>query len=265
MGRFDTGLAVRKTLQQYCAARDNAIRLYTDGHRLIDQANQIVVENASYGLGRDVQCGSPESVTRKIDADFWRACFKRTGLTRLMDEQASNEFNNSLEKNPPAFTMDNIETEMIAMSQDAEMLFRRGIYNVFRHLDSGYWNNNHEPYEISRKSVIRTMFELRWGGGVDLHYHRYQLLNDIDRVCQVLQNKDWTAHSLELKIKKALQEQASDKDAPDSPGIYEDEDYHLTGYKNGNGHLIIKKPAVLAAINREIAAHCNHMKLAEAA
>jgi hypothetical protein len=256
MSHLDTGIAIRKSTEELVAERNRALNDYNMGKRLIESAEQVLRDNGSYGLGADIR--TPDA-RKRIDSEFWRLSFKRTGLTRLMDNQACNEFQDSLEKKPPDFTMDNITSTFLMMHQDAEMMFRRGVVNTFKSMSSNYWNNNHDPYVISQKSIISYMFEeYMWSNpGHRLGYRNSAMMNDIDRVVKVLSHREWTEHSLETQINDAVKH--------DSPGIYEDEDYLIKAFKNGNGHLTIKKPEIVAAINREMAAYYNHDKLAEAA
>jgi hypothetical protein len=258
MSYLDKNVAIRKSTEELVAERDNALALYADGYRLIMQTNEILTRNGSYGLGYDVRNADTASAKKRLDQEFWRLAFKRTGLTRLMDKQACDEFHNSLEKSPPEFSMKNIQSTFLMMHQDAEMMFRRGIVNTFKSMSPNYWTNNNEPYVISEKSIIGYMFENNWRApGHQLSYHNSAKINDIDRVVKVLSHRDWKEHSLETAINSSVKET--------TPGIYEDEDYHIKAFKNQNGHMTIKKPEIVAAINREMAAYFNHDQLQEAA
>lgn len=254
---WEKDVAIRKSTEQLTVERDLAIKHYGDGLRIFELSEAILKENGSYGLGCDHRVMGLGTATQRIDREFWRIAFKRTGLTALMDKQACDEFHNSLEKDPPGFTMDNIQSTFLMMHQDAEMMFRRGIVNTFKSMSQNYWTNNHEPYVIGKKSIVSYMFESDWNGGHRLGYHKSSQINDVDRVVKTLDHQKWEPHELETRINDAMK--------GTSPGIYEDDYYHIKAFKNQNGHLTIKRTDLLGAINREMAAFHNHDKLAEAA
>lgn len=261
MSRLEQTVALRKTLGEMVTERDNAVRLWNTGYKVLQQSHDLVAETIRYGAPQMYDIASPCKAAKMIDGAYWRASFERTGMTQIMDAKATTEFKNSLEKEPPQFSMDNIEAQYLTMYQDAEHMFQRGIYEVFRYLDHSYWNNNHEPYSLSRKNIIRGLFDtwaIKWSDrDLRLSYYNSDRINDIDRCVKVLTGRRHQPRELESKINQAMKGEA--------PWIYEDDDYQLKGFKNGNGHLIFKNQDTIDRLNREIANYCNHHQLAEAA
>jgi hypothetical protein len=258
-------IAVRKTLSDMVKDRNEAIRLWSDGYRLMDKAKDICNETAHYGGPPSLHEVEVGNATQKIDSMFWRQSFERTGMMQIMDAKASKEFQNSLEREPPVFSMDNIEVQYLTMYQEAEMMFQRGIYEVFMSLDHSYWNNNHEPYEISDRNILRGILdswstESSWSKP-RLSYYKTDWINDVDRCVKVLTGRKHEPRELETKINTALLEQSE----YGPPWIYEDSDYHMKFFKNCNCHLVFKNQDTIDRLNREIAAYCNHHRLAEAA
>jgi len=180
-------------------------------------------------------------------------------MTQIMDAKATKQFRDSLEREPPVFSMTNIETQYLTMYQEADHMFLRGIYEVFRSLDSNYWNNDHEPYQLSSKNIMRGMLDswsVGWGGP-RLSYYRTDWLNDVDRCVKVLTGRKHHPRELETRVNDAMK----DQDGP--PWLYEDDDYLMKFYKNCNCHLVFKNQDTIDRLNQSIAKYCNHHKLKE--
>ncbi len=253
---LSTDVALRKTMQEYVDSRNHVLKMYEDGRRLLSDAEFAMRESCQYGISGSAQPrDNVDEVRRSIDAQFWRETFKRTGVTQLMDAQASKELQTSLEKQPPAFTRENIQTQYLSLSQEADMMFRRGIVNTFHRMDPDYWTNNNKPYEIGRRSILNRMFDT-WSTNLRVNYNYSAEWNDIDRVIHVLDFKEHTPHGLETKLNSHFATTSEP---------YEDEYFQIKGFRNGNAHLLIKRDDLIGRINREIAAYYNATKLEEAA
>lgn len=254
-------IAVRKKLSDMVKDRDNAVRLWGDGYRLLQQAHDLCKETAHYGGPQLYETPDRHKAAKIIDQMFWRQSFERTGMMQIMDAKATKEFHNSLEKEAPVFSMANIESQYVTMYQEADTMFLRGIYEVFRHLDDSYWNNSHEPYQLSSRNIIRGALDdwsTKWGSP-HLSYYKTDWVNDMDRCAKVLTGRKHHPRELEMNINKAMK----DQDGP--PWIYEDDDYHMKFFKNCNCHLVFKNQDTIDRLNRAIAEYCNHHQLKEAA
>jgi hypothetical protein len=263
MSYLDKDVALRKTLGEMVEDRNEAVNLWAQGYRVLEMSEKKVKDVARYGGPRMYDVASPDKARHEIDKAFWRAAFERTRMMEIMDSKARKEFDNALERKPPVFSLDNIESQYVTMYQGADEMFLRGIYEVFRHLDESYWNNSHEPYQLSEKSILRGILD-SWSTENSwttphLSYHRTDLLNDIDRCVKVLTGRKHQPRELETKINAALK----DQDGP--PWVYEDDDYHMKFFKNCNCHLTFKNQDTIDRLNRAIAQYCNHHKLKEAA
>ena len=254
----------RKRLSDMVKERDNAVTLWNDGARLLDESMSIVKRTARYG-GPGWDLRNRGSAEKQIDAAYWRASFEQTGMTQIMDAKAINQFHQSLERDPPQFSMANIESQYLTMYQQADEMFLRGVYEVFRNLDDSYWTNNNEPYQISKKNIVGYMLD-SWS--VDsswvkprLSYSRHDWINDVDRCVKVLTGRKHQPRELEIKIN----EQLAYQDGEDPPWIYEDDDYHMKFFKNCNVHWTFKNQDTIDRLNKAIADYCNHHKLPEAA
>lgn len=248
-------VAIRKKLSELVEDRNTAMELVQHGAKAIDQAERKLREVGSYGLGIDGRF-SLEAAQRRIDAELWRLAFKRTGMTQIMDAKATKQFHDSLERKPPAFTMENIESQFLEMYQTADEMFLRGIYEVFARLSWDYKTNENQPYQLSNKNIIEWACSW-WSGRCSVEYSKADMFNDIDRCVRVLTGREHFPHELETRINTAL------KEFDGSPAIYEDDDYHMKFYKNGNCHLTFKNDDTVVLLNRAIAKYCGRMQLRE--
>jgi len=249
-------VAIRKTLGELADDRAIAVQLVKDCQRMMGMAEEKLTQNGSDGFGGSRLASESELITR-IDSEFWRLSFKRTGMTQIMDAKAVNEFNASLERNPPEFTMDNIESQYVTMYQQADEMFLRGIYLVFGRLSWSYKTNEREPYNLSRKNILE--YACSWWSDCSLEYSKAAMFNDMDRCVKVLTGRQHHPHELETRINDAMKQQTG------TPRIYEDDDYHMKFFKNQNCHLTFKKQDTLDRLNDAIARYCSMNRLEEAA
>lgn len=249
---FMKDVAFRASIEDFTKARDESLRLMEQGFKLMHMAQEKSGEHLRYGFPVDVLPRmSLERATTELDQRWWRYCFQFTGLAKLMDEQATKEFQESLEKDCPTFSIENIQTMALTMYQEKEAIFLRGIYNVFRQLDRGYRTNDRQRFEVTSKSIITWMFDTWWSGRGEyrINHHKRAMVNDIDRCLCVLSDRTYQEYSLETEIHAAIGK-------ADEENTFENDYLKIRGFKNGNGHIWIKDRELLAKINRCISEYC---------
>lgn len=264
MSRLDQAISIPKSLHQYAADRDRIIEIWSSGMRELHRADEMLRSYAFCGLDSNllpreggVGLGSGQintkAITRDVDRTLWRTAFDKTGLRNIMDQQAMDQFERQVRDDPPAFTMDNIEATFLEFFQQADEIFARGIYNVFRRLDHKYRTNEKEPFVIGDKAILGYRFQHRFGGGIEIRHSCDQLFGDIDRVFKTLDGKPFIPRSLESAINAEMKE---------PPYVYEDDYYQVKGFKNGNAHFKFKRADLLEKVNKIIAAYCGGNALA---
>ncbi|NQV85458.1 MAG: DUF4942 domain-containing protein [Woeseiaceae bacterium] len=150
-----TQLVPRTTVTQICARRRNALALYEKAYTAIDLSN-IALRDAA----KEAQAAGPvvsrfnhhtrgddvgwlggnklpelekfmESARRIVDNDVWAHIIELTGLERLMDKTAKDQFAKQLQDNPPEVSEENIEATLRQLGADQDMIFKRGIAECF--------------------------------------------------------------------------------------------------------------------------------------
>lgn len=250
---IDTRIALPRSLHDYIDCREDVIRLLTHAHETLDTAASAMRRFYPYGLSmQDKPHNSLAESIKEVDRKMWRQAFDKTGLHTFMDADARRQFEDALERRPVPFTLENVRTELLSFRQNADEMYARGVYNVFRQLPAGYRTNTREPFELGRKAIM-TLFSPRWSSGIELSRYRLDLVNDIDRVFKTLDNAPYVPRSLESAINAAMAEQ---------PYIFEDDYYRIKGYKNGNAHIEFKRSDLLERVNQIIGEYCNGNALA---
>lgn len=251
MSIFEKNLALPKTLEDYTEARNKARTMIESHYESSRRIDSYLKQIGNY-LYVDISPRQSLDLTLKqLDMRFWKLAFDATRFSLLMDDDAKKEFDRDLENKTPDFTVENCTATFLALHQEAEMMFKRGIVNTFRRLSGGYVTNSKEPFTIGKKSILSYMISM-WYGYPQIQYNQEQRVNDIDRVVKVVLGKPFEPRALESAMNNAFKNGEN----------YDDEFYHAKAFKNGNLHLTIKSDGALEKINELIAEYYGENKLA---
>lgn len=240
-----TNIALPTTLNDLLQARDEALRLIADARRITQMATDVLAQHGRYLMPRGAVMPEDEkNVRRELDCSMWRRAFDLTGFKQLMDAQAVAEFEKSLSPAPPEFTEANMRATFIDLRLNACTMFRRGVYNVFRYLSDDYRTNASEPFRIGRKVVMSWMVGPSFRRGLSIrHGHSSDKLNDLDRVFQTLDGKQFQPRTLESAMNAAFEQGQ----------VFESDYYRAKAFKNGNMHVEFKRLDLLDKVNEQIA------------
>jgi hypothetical protein len=254
-----TEVTLPRSLHEYADARARIVGELTTIYTLFEAVNDHVCEFVQYGLSGDCRPRkSLEEAIREVDRDFWRTAFDKTGLRQIMDREAKRQFEDSLKSNPPPFTIENIQAQCLELSQHAEELFARGVVNVFRRLSRDHVTNTDEPFKINERAILSSIFRPRYAAhGLEVISYNWSTeeLDDIDRVFKRLDGKLHIPRTLESAINAALHSGETN--------TYEDDYYHIRGFRNGNAHIRFKRPDLLEKVNKIIAGYYHENALAQ--
>lgn len=239
-----TNVAIPTTLTDLLVARDDALRLIADARNITEKAKAVLAPHGRYLMPRGAEMPEDDARIRaELDTSMWRRAFDMTGFKQLMDAQAVAEFEKSLSPKPPAFTEANIRSTFIDLRINAAAMFRRGVFNVFRYLSDDYRTNASEPFRIGRKVVLTWMVGPSYKRGLQIKHGSSDKLNDLDRVFQTLDGKQFQPRTLEFAMNQAFEECQ----------VFESDYYRAKAFKNGNMHLEFKRLDLLDKVNEQIA------------
>jgi len=236
-------IAIPTTLADVCAVRDLALDRIKRAYELLDTAKDALEGVTRYAWPYE---GSPRNsyqhTVSEIDARLWRDAFDKTNFLLLMDEEAKRRFFEDVEKKAPPFTMENIRSTFLTLSQEADAMFVRGLVNVFRRLSKDHRTNTNSPFKVNDRAILPYMVSLRFRGGLEVNYRSSERLNDLDRVFKVLAGARHQPRVLEHAINAVFV----------VDNRYEDDFYEIRGFRNGNMHLRFKRADLLEKANRLI-------------
>lgn len=244
-----------KSIEEICEARAQVINKIESAHRLLRDARKILDEVVTYAWPHNAEpkLSINESVSH-IDDRLWRYAFEKTGLTQYMDAQAISEFERSLEKEIPPFTVDSVKTSLLSTAQDADKMFIRGMVEFFRRLSDEHKTNTNEPFKVGRRAVMRYVTS-PWMGLTLAYNERRNVINDMDRVFKTLDGKQHRPRELECSVNESWKQS----------NIHEDEYFQIKGFKNGNAHILFKRDDLLEKANDLIAEYYGDNALAQGA
>ena len=243
MSIFDTFVAKRQTLTDFCNHRANMAKLikeHFNHHELIKAEMKTFYQ---YGLPTSAEPrGRLDEAIKELDRMYWRQSFDHTGLMQLLDAKSKEKFDRDLNDNPPEFTIENVQASFFDFAQNAEKMFDDGVVNVFRHLSNRYQRN--DDFKITERIVMTGMIQPRWSRGLQLAYGRSEdEINDIDRVFKTFDGVKHEPRFLSNSINNAIQHGTK----------YEDDYFECRAYKNGNLHMRFKRMDLLDKVNLIIA------------
>ncbi|MGP5477595.1 DUF4942 domain-containing protein [Pseudomonas helleri] len=239
-----TNIAIPTTLTDLFQARNDALRLITDSLRMHDMAKKLLKQYGPYLMPRGAQASANlECIRSELDSSMWRRALDLTGFKHLMDAKAVEEFENSLGSSAPEFSEANIRATFIDLRINAESMFRRGVFNIFRYLSDSYRTNQSEPFRLGRKVVMRYMISPSHRCGLSISSSGADSLNDLDRVFHVLDNKPFQPRALEFAMNTVFE----------GCSLFESGYYRARAFKNGNLHVEFKRLDLLDKVNEQIA------------
>lgn len=249
MSSLNTHVAENLSMEKICNTRDEIVRNIDMAYQLLGKAGGLMMKLGTQGIDPDSNTRSTvERATKDVDPSLWQAVFKWTGLSRIMDSEATRAFIKDLEKNPPPLTIDNVRSQVLTVSQTADEMFARGVYNVLRKVSREYRTNNKEAFKVSDKIIVGYMFTREWcGEKICCEYSAYEKWDDIDRVFTTLAGEHYRPHQLHTQINAACR-----------AGAFEFENTYMRvkGHKNGNAHIFFTRPELLEKVIDLIAAYC---------
>lgn len=255
---FRKQVALPTSLNDLLTARQDAMRLIEGSHRTLQMAEEVLAPFGHNLMPFEAQLReSLDRIRKELDGRMWRRAMDLTGFMQLMDAEEVKKFENSLFPSPAEFTDANVRATFVDLQIRSEEMFRRGVFNVFRHLSDDYRRNRAEPFRIGSSIVMRSMVRPSFRRGLcisdSMNSYASNTLNDIDRVVKTLDKQRFVPRSLEFAMNEVFENR----------GVYEDEYYRAKSFKNGNLHLEFKRLDLLDLLNEQIADYYTYNALAD--
>lgn len=182
------------------------------------------------------------AMVRIVDIRGWDYLLTESGLRTFMDAKAREQWSNQIaEGDIPELTVSNIEATFGQLYGARGEMFERGVLECFRRLSWNY--KTHTPFKFGTKIIARAL--LRDGF---LNQRVTNELDDLIRAFCVLDGKPEPDHRLGVY---ALVSQAKSARLTQAEHEY----FSLRWFKNGNGHLIFKRPDLVDKMNLILAKH----------
>lgn len=267
-------LIKRANLSDIADLRDQALEHWRQaaahiaaGNKLAEQAC-ITDAAASFGfsLGSEVaRClayrkpddgAFLEATTKRLDAAIWRHVLRATALADVLDAKARKELEEMLDKDCPPATFENMAGTLQTLVGQSPQLIERGVVELFRALSRNHRTNNR--FTVGPKFILGRAFSQvtatdtwqtwnHWGSGRD---H----LVDLERTLHVLDGRRPPEHSGTI-VARIDSERISQHRGTARAREYDTDLIRLVWFQNGNAHGWIKRPDLLAKVNRIIAKH----------
>jgi len=203
-----------------------------------------------------------------VDVTVWTHIIEMSGIEALMDAQAKKELRDQMKYVPertdrhgqlinqeeiarmlPEVTVENVHATLDRFLLDSEMIFRRGIVNVFSKLDRRF--RSHDGFKVGSRMILNYIAD-RDDGRVRDYGDKADLLHDVERTFLVLDEKDARATYASL-LARVKQERGGGWSPHQSE--HEGDYFKIRIFKNGNAHLWFTRKDLVEKVNKILADH----------
>lgn len=249
------------SIEKIISCRQHALTLVTEALALLDKADVYFQEAGGakvFSLDRyrssDLFTGNADDVltriTRRNDCHIWRSLMNQSGMLTLMDEQARDAWNASLENEDfPEITHDNILASFQQLNNEKGQVFERGVINVFKSLSWNYKTNL--PHMFGKKVILNYVVEYHPQWGFSARYSNKAKLDDLERILTLLDGKPVPDHRVGVAARFSEHVRTCRQEAQDFDSDY----FTLRFFKKGTGHLVFKRPDLTEKLNDVLARH----------
>lgn len=260
------GVIRRATVEELVAHRNRALTLYERAHDAIQSAADAVKEAtdaaraASPGetgwnyFARDEKVEFVKvlpvpdraqylsTARRLVDIDLWSYIVRITDLERLMDREAKDALRKELMNDPPEPSVETVFATLQQFWQDADMIFKRGIANVFSRLDRRF--RSHDGWKIGSRVILTHCFD-------DSGHWHYQsrerdAIIDIERTFLVLDNRGTKAYGGIVDVIERDRRGGYHARQSEHEGDF----FKIRIFKNGNAHLWFTRDDLVEKVNK---------------
>jgi hypothetical protein len=274
----------RKTITQIVSYREQALREFNEAFdRLNDASDALMKARITRTLAAPTQESSYNTHSKRaeqffltgmslpkrdefmtlaqrlVDTDVWAHVIELMGLETILDKKAKDQLRDSLMKEPPEVTEDNIRATVEQWVLSSGEFFRRGIAEAFSRLDRRF--KSHDGWKIGGRVVLTRVFS-EFGSWSS--YNMRDTLLDIERVFYKLDGLDQPSMYVkrdpkllpeeqpEVGIIEAIDDGRRDGGYQARQSTAETRYFRIHTFKNGNAHLWFKREDLVDKVNKLI-------------
>lgn len=183
----------------------------------------------------------PTVVSKRIDSACWRHLMVESGMMSFLDTKAREEWDKAiLENEVIELNLDNIKSTFKNLYASRELMFERGIEELFRGLSWEYKTN------VPVKFGKRIIHKISWGRYESPSSNACNKIDDLLRCFKILDAKPEEDYRRCFYI--AMVNAFHNRDYG-----YEDDYLDVKIFKNGNIHILFTRPDLVDKLNKIIA------------
>ncbi|WP_162815070.1 DUF4942 domain-containing protein [Erythrobacter aureus] len=256
---MENALIPRATIHEIVGLRSQALEKFNAAYALIGEGFDLARRASPQGsipclperMKRLLEGGSPreaenfeKGMAKLVDKAVWEHLIYTSGIDKLMDTTARQEFRHQLVEDPPEVSVENCFATMQSLVGDADMIFKRGIATAFSRLDRRF--RSHDGFKIGSRIIFSyalTSYQAWSSAGADDH------LMDVERAFYVLDGKQvperWNGIVGEINEQRSCM----------NPKTFtaESEYFKCRVFKNGNLHVYFKRDDLVRNVNQLLA------------
>lgn len=256
---IENAVVARASIDEIVGLRTKSLECFKDGYAKLREARELANRAAPRGrlptftdqTKRFLETCCPRdeeqfgvNVTKLIDQAIWDHLIAVTGIERLMDAQARNEFRHQLYTDPPEVSVENCLATVEGLMLDARTIFLRGIANVFSRLDRRF--RTHDAFTIGSKIIFDIAFS---DSGCWSSRRCDEYLRDVERTFHILDGREQPERY--AGIIGAIDEQRIGWGRKSFEA--HSEFFRAKAFKNGNLHIWLKRDDLIGQVNKLLA------------
>lgn len=253
MKQESTEIAIKTSMAELVGYRDRALQRAEAVMREIEELNKLaakvspVVPWAAPKLSLDRNYPTLQAYRKQLDAAGWRHLMEATEFRDVMSAKQKKEWQASLDKEPPEFTMENAIATFGNLVENIGNIFVQSIADAFERLPRSF--KSHDGFKIGARCILDAAVDPRYNGRFSWRSYRHSnardTLDDLDRAFHRLAKLEWKTHAGDI-ADKAMSEGESD---------CETTFFRLRFFANGNVHVWMKNADIVKEANKLLAEH----------
>ena len=194
-------------------------------------------------------------IMAEVDAGAWECLLDHSGIRTFLNQEKRQELHESIEKKTfPPITVDSVKATFAGLYERRVEMMEDGVIALFRKLSWDYKSNS--PVAFGKRIILRSVIDASHGMAYP-NYRTCDTLDDLVRVLHLYDGQPEPDHrngGIHGQLGDALRA---------GKWFLENEYFLLRLYRNGNGHIALKRQDLVDQCNR-ILAKRYPMSLAEA-